>query len=148
MKRQLRIALVAHDNRKAEIVDWAVYNATMLAQHKLICTGTTGSLIGKAFEKKGVHADITCMHSGPLGGDAEIAALVVQKQIDLAVFLIDDLNPQPHEADIQMLLRQCRVHNIPIACNRYSADLMITSPLWDDETYVPTEPLYVKFIRS
>ena len=118
MKRQLRIALVAHDNRKAEIVDWAVYNATMLAQHKLFCTGTTGSLIKKAFEEKGIHADITCMHSGPLGGDAEIAALVVRHQIDLAVFLIDDLNPQPHEADIQMLLRQCRVHNVPIACNR------------------------------
>ncbi len=148
MNRKLKIALVAHDNRKAEIVDWAVYNATMLAEHKLICTGTTGSLIKKAFEKKGVQADITCMHSGPLGGDAEIAALVVQKQIDLAVFLIDDLNPQPHEADIQMLLRQCRVHNVPIACNRYSADLMITSPLWDDVTYVPTEPLYVKFNRE
>ncbi|HAH62543.1 MAG TPA: methylglyoxal synthase [Treponema sp.] len=148
MNRKLKIALVAHDNRKAEIVEWAVYNATMLAEHKLICTGTTGSLIKKAFEKKGVQADITCMHSGPLGGDAEIAALVVQKQIDLAVFLIDDLNPQPHEADIQMLLRQCRVHNVPIACNRYSADLMITSPLWDDGTYVPTEPLYVKFNRE
>lgn len=62
-----------------------------------------------------------------MGGDAEIAAMVVRKEIDLAVFLIDDLNPQPHEADIQMLLRQCRVHNVPIACNRYSADLMITS---------------------
>jgi methylglyoxal synthase len=148
MERILKIALVAHDNRKAEIVEWAVYNATMLAKHKLICTGTTGRLINKAFEEKGVHADITCMHSGPLGGDAEIAALVVQKQIDLAVFLIDDLNPQPHEADIQMLLRQCRVHNVPIACNRYSADLMITSPLWDDETYVPTEPMYIKFRRD
>lgn len=148
MERILKIALVAHDNRKAEIVEWAVYNATMLAKHKLICTGTTGKLINKAFEEKGVHADITCMHSGPLGGDAEIAALVVQKQIDLAVFLIDDLNPQPHEADIQMLLRQCRVHNVPIACNRYSADLMITSPLWDDATYIPTEPMYIKFSRE
>lgn len=148
MQRILKIALVAHDNRKMEIVEWAVYNAAMLAKHKLICTGTTGGLIRKAFEEKGVYADITCMHSGPLGGDAEIAALVVQKQIDLAVFLIDDLNPQPHEADIQMLLRQCRVHNIPIACNRYSADLMITSPLWDDETYIPTEPMYIKFNRD
>jgi methylglyoxal synthase len=148
MQRILKIALVAHDNRKMEIVEWAVYNATMLAKHKLICTGTTGGLIRKAFEEKVVSADITCMHSGPLGGDAEIAALVVQKQIDLAVFLIDDLNPQPHEADIQMLLRQCRVHNIPIACNRYSADLMITSPLWDDESYLPTEPMYIKFNRD
>jgi len=147
MNKQLTIALVAHDNRKADMVDWAVFNADMLSKHKLICTGTTGKLIQKALEDKGVDADITCMNSGPMGGDAEIAALVVRKQINLAVFLIDDLNPQPHEADIQMLLRQCRVHNVPIACNRYSADLMITSTLWDKEDYIPTEPLYIKFKR-
>ena len=147
MNKQLTIALVAHDNRKADMVDWAVFNADMLSKHKLICTGTTGKLIQNALEKKGVVVDITCMNSGPMGGDAEIAALVVRKQINLAVFLIDDLNPQPHEADIQMLLRQCRVHNVPIACNRYSADLMITSSLWDKDDYVPTEPRYVKFSR-
>ena len=147
MDKQLTIALVAHDNRKADMVDWAVFNADMLSKHKLICTGTTGKLIQKALEDKGVDADITCMNSGPMGGDAEIAALVVRKQINLAVFLIDDLNPQPHEADIQMLLRQCRVHNVPIACNRYSADLMITSTLWDKEDYIPTEPRYIKYKR-
>ena len=105
-------------------------------------------IFSRVMEEKGVTADIACMHSGPLGGDAEIAAMVVRKEIDLAVFLIDDLNPQPHEADIQMLLRQCRVHNVPIACNRYSADLMITSTLWDDDTYFPTEPKYVHFNRE
>ena len=147
MNKQLTIALVAHDNRKADMVDWAVFNADMLSKHKLICTGTTGKLIQKALEDKGVDADITCMNLGPMGGDAEIAALVVRKQINLAVFLIDDLNPQPHEADIQMLLRQCRVHNVPIACNRYSADLMITSTLWDKEDYIPTEPRYIKYKR-
>ena len=147
MNKQLTIALVAHDRRKADMVEWAVFNADMLSQHKLICTGTTGSLIQQAFEDKGVIADITCMNSGPLGGDAEIAALVVRKQINLAVFLIDDLNAQPHEADIQMLLRQCRIHNVPIACNRYSADLMITSSLWDNSDYMPTEPVYKKFDR-
>jgi methylglyoxal synthase len=147
MNKQLTIALVAHDNRKADMVDWAVFNADMLSKHKLICTGTTGKLIQKALEDKGVDVDITCMNSGPMGGDAEIAALVVRKQINLAVFLIDDLNPQPHEADIQMLLRQCRVHNVPIACNRYSADLMITSTLWDKEDYIPTEPRYIKYKR-
>ncbi len=148
MNKQLKIALVAHDNRKSDMVEWAVYNADMLSKHKLICTGTTGSLIQKALIDKGVEVDMTIMHSGPLGGDAEIAALVVRKQINLAVFLIDDLNAQPHEADIQMLLRQCRVHNVPIACNRYSADLMITSTLWDNDDYVPKEPRYVKFDRS
>ncbi|MBR7064400.1 MAG: methylglyoxal synthase [Treponema sp.] len=148
MKKNLRIALVAHDTRKADIVDWSVYNAEMLSHHELFCTGTTGGLIQKALEERGYFPKITRMHSGPLGGDAEIAALVVSKKIDLAIFLIDDLNPQPHEADIQMLLRQCRVHNVPIACNRYSADLMITSSLWDDEVYTPKEPMYVKFNRE
>ncbi len=100
-----------------------------------------------AFDSLDIVPDMTFVHSGPLGGDAEIAALVVQKKINLAIFLIDDLNSQPHEADIQMLLRQCRVHNVPIACNRYSADLMITSTLWDEENYKPTEPRYKKFIR-
>lgn len=146
--KQLTIALVAHDHRKADMVEWAVFNASFLSHHKLVCTGTTGTLILNAFKEKGIAADVTCMNSGPLGGDAEIAALVVRKQVDLAVFLIDDLNPQPHEADIQMLLRQCRIHNVPIACNRYSADLMITSTLWDKKDYVPTLPKYIKFKRK
>lgn len=148
MKRKLTIALVAHDHRKADMVDWAVYNADLLSHHNLVCTGTTGGLIKAAFEEKDIHVEITCMHSGPMGGDAEIAAMVVRNEVDLAVFLIDDLNPQPHEADIQMLLRQCRVHNVPIACNRYSADLMITSPLWDDVDYKPLSPRYIEFKRN
>jgi methylglyoxal synthase len=147
LNKQLTIALVAHDNRKADMVEWAVFNADMLSKHKLICTGTTGGLIEKAMVAKGVKVDITCMNSGPLGGDAEIAALVVRKQVNLAIFLIDDLSAQPHEADIQMLLRQCRIHNVPIACNRYSADLMITSTLWDKEDYTPSEPKYIRFKR-
>ena len=116
--------------------------------HHLVCTGTTGKLVREALNREGVFPEITCMNSGPMGGDAEIAAMVVRKEIDMAVFLIDDLNAQPHEADIMMLLRQCRIHNVPIACNRYSADLMITSTLWDDETYKPMEPLYRKFDRN
>jgi len=149
MQKQLTIALVAHDRRKSDMVEWAVHNVDTLAKHKLVCTGTTGGLIADAFKAKGVvNVDMTCMNSGPMGGDAEIAALVVRKQIDLAIFLIDDLYAQPHEADIQMLLRQCRVHNVPIACNRYSADLMITSSLWDNPDYVPLEPKYTVFKRK
>ena len=147
MKKQLKIALVAHDARKADMVEWAVFNASMLSKHKLICTGTTGGLIQKAFEDKKIKADINRTNSGPMGGDAEIAAMVVNKEIDFCVFLIDDMSANPHEADIQMLLRQCRIHNIPIACNRYSADLMITSPLWDEDDYKPTAPRYIKFKR-
>lgn len=148
MNKRLNIALVAHDQRKADMVDWVRYNAEYLSKHQLICTGTTGGLIKDAFREAGIEADVECMNSGPIGGDAEIAAMVVRQEIDLAVFLIDDLSPQPHEADIQMLLRQCRVHNVPIACNRISADLMISSRLWDDPCYEPTEQSYVKFDRS
>lgn len=148
MHKQLKIALVAHDARKADMVEWALYNSELLSQHKLICTGTTGKLIKEAFEERGIEVDITRKNSGPLGGDAEIAAMVVNKEIDFCVFLIDDMSANPHEADIQMLLRQSRVHNIPIACNRYSADLMITSPIWDDEDYIPSPPLYKPFYRD
>lgn len=147
-KEKLTIALVAHDNRKADMVDWARYNSDYLSHHHIVCTGTTGGLIKKAFDDIGVHADVTCMNSGPFGGDAEIAAMVVRHEVDLAVFLIDDLNPQPHEADIQMLLRQCRLHNIPIACNRISADLMISSTLWNDPNYTPAPQSYVSFNRQ
>lgn len=147
MQKRLTIALVAHDQRKADMVEWALHNVQLLALHKLVCTGTTGSLIRRAFQENGYQVEVECMNSGPLGGDAEIAAMVVRKQVDLAIFLIDDLSAQPHEADIQMLLRQCRVHNVPIACNRYSADLMITSTLWDSEDYVPSEPKYIHFQR-
>jgi methylglyoxal synthase len=149
MDKKLTIALVAHDNRKADMIEWAVHNVHFLSKHNLVCTGTTGGLISQAFEEKQItECKIKRMHSGPMGGDAEIAAMVVRKEIDLAIFLIDDLNPQPHEADIQMLLRQCRVHNVPIACNRYSADLMLTSTLWDDNSYVPMEPKYIHYSRN
>ena len=144
MKKQLTIALVAHDKRKADMVEWAVFNSKLLSKHKLICTGTTGGLIEKAFNKQGIEAEITRMNSGPMGGDAEIAALVVRKQVHFAIFLIDDLSAQPHEADIQMLLRQCRIHNVPIACNIHSADLMITSTLWNED-YSPKTPQYISF---
>lgn len=146
--RKLTIALVAHDRRKVDMVDWAIFNAETLSKHKLVCTGTTGGLIENAFKERGIEAEIVRMNSGPLGGDAEIAAMVVRHEINLAVFLIDDLNAQPHEADIQMLLRQCRVHNVPIACNRYSADLMITSSLWENDDYIPSVPQYITFNRE
>lgn len=147
MKDRLTIALVAHDHRKADIVDWARFNAEYLAHHHLVCTGTTGSLIKAALEEMGYQPDMQCMNSGPMGGDAEIAAMVVRNEIDFAVFLIDDLNAQPHEADIQMLLRQCRLHNVPIACNRITADLVISSTLWNNPDYHPAEQSYVRFDR-
>jgi len=116
MKKRLTIALVAHDNRKADLVEWAVFNSDELSKHHLVCTGTTGTLVKEAFEKKGVTADITCMHSGPLGGDAEIAALVVQHKINLAIFLIDDLNPQHTDVAASVSRTQCAYCLQPVQC--------------------------------
>lgn len=135
------IALIAHDARKADMIEWVEYNSETLAKNKLICTGTTGSLIEKTLKNKDIEPEITKMNSGPLGGDAQIASLVVEGKIDLCIFLIDDLSANPHEADILMLLRQCRIHNIPVACNRHSADLMVTSDLWGTD-YLPSVPTY------
>jgi len=149
-----RIVLIGHDKRKQDLVEWVKYNADVLLDNDLYCTGTTGKLIEEALHEyvmnskngfKLIH--ITKFNSGPMGGDAQIAAMVVTGQIDLCIFLIDDLSANPHEADIQMLLRQCRIHNIPVACNRHSADLMITSDLWGTD-YIPKVPQYVEFKRN
>jgi len=132
MNKKLTIALVAHDKRKADMIEWAVHNANFLSGQNLVCTGTTGGLVKQAFAEHGHEADnIRCMHSGPMGGDAEIAAMVVRKKIDLAIFLIDDLSPQPHEADIQMLLRQCRVHK--------PCGMMTHTSRWNQNTSISTE---------
>ena len=149
MIKNKTIALIAHDARKHDIVEWVTHNAYTLMRNKLICTGTTGKLIEdtlNAYAGDSTISNVTKKKSGPLGGDAQIAAMVVEGKIDLCVFLIDDLTANPHEADIQMLLRQCRIHNIPVACNRHSADLMVTSDLWGTK-YAPTEPTYVTFQR-
>jgi methylglyoxal synthase len=141
------IALIAHDMRKADMLEWVQHNINTLQNNKLVCTGTTGKLIKDMFEQNSVTTlGFDIKKSGPLGGDAQIAAMVVEGKIDLCIFLIDDLSSNPHEADIMMLLRQCRLHNIPVACNRHSADLMITSELWGT-SYTPTEPTYTEFKR-
>ena len=144
------IALIAHDRRKADMIDWVEYNASILLNNNLVCTGTTGKLVNDilmdAFDLNG-NSIVKSVNSGPMGGDAEIAAMVVNKEIDFCVFFIDDLNPNPHEADIQMLLRQCRIHNIPVACNRSSADFIISSNLWEKD-YISTPPTYVNYERT
>jgi methylglyoxal synthase len=141
------IAIIAHDRRKVDMIQWVRHNSETLSKNRLVCTGTTGGMVEKALKEEGVDPEIIKMNSGPMGGDAQIASLVVEGKIDLCVFLIDDLSANPHEADIQMLLRQCRIHNIPVACNRHSADLMITSELWGTG-YVPSKPSYHKFDRK
>ena len=149
------IALIAHDRRKADMVDWVKYNADVLIYNNLVATGTTGNLIEDIIYESWLDSDqeeintpeIDKKLSGPIGGDAEIAAMVVNGQIDFCVFLIDDLNPNPHEADIQMLLRQCRIHNIPVACNRSTADFIISSNLWQSD-YKATKPIYKDYDRN
>lgn len=151
MIKNRTIALIAHDARKKDMMDWVKYNIETLQKNKMVCTGTTGSLIEKIIKKYAEEnnidaAEIIKMNSGPLGGDAQIATMIVEGKVDLCIFLIDDLTANPHEADILMLLRQSRIHNIPVACNRHSADLMITSDLWGTD-YMPTKPIYAKFER-
>jgi methylglyoxal synthase len=159
MIRNKTIALIAHDRRKADMEEWCKYNASTLLLNKLVCTGTTGKVVEDVlidYRQLAMEAleyiedpqeiNLVKVKSGPMGGDAQIASMVVEGRIDLCVFLIDDLYANPHEADILMLLRQCRIHNIPVACNRHSADLMITSELWGTD-YSPSDPKYLKFIR-
>ena len=125
--RPLRIGLVAHDHKKRDLVEWARYNLAFLARHELWATGTTGTLLERELEQP-----VGKLQSGPLGGDQQMGALIAEGRIDLLVFFSDPLEPQPHDPDVKALLRLAVVWNIPIACNRASADFMISSPLMDD----------------
>ncbi len=122
------IALIAHDGMKQDLVEWALYNKGTLAQHFLYGTSSTGHLI---MAKTGL--PVTCYHSGPLGGDQQIGAKIVEGQIDFLIFFWDPLMPQPHDPDVKALLRISVLHNIPTASNRATADFMISSPLMTNE---------------
>jgi methylglyoxal synthase len=133
-----RIALIAHDNRKADMLEWARFNRGTLARHELFGTGTTGGLIAQALDLP-VHRFL----SGPLGGDQQVGAWLAEGRLDIVVFFWDPLQPQPHDVDVKALLRIAVVHNCPIACNRATADFLLSSPLLG-EPYAPIrEPVGV-----
>lgn len=151
MELSKSIALVAHDNRKQDLVEWVEYNYQTLLQHKLICTGTTGRLVEETIhrkmrEKKEEFAfEITRLKSGPLGGDQQLGALIAEGGIDLLIFFWDPMQPQPHDVDVKALLRITVVYNIPTACNRSTADFLISSHLLR-EVYQPSLVDYSKYI--
>jgi methylglyoxal synthase len=152
MKHQKAIALVAHDNRKRDLIEWVSWNHAILAGHRLICTGTTGRLVEEALAQMAMESvdaipppAIRKLKSGPLGGDQQLGAMIAEGQIDVVIFFWDPMQPQPHDVDVKALLRIAVVYNIPIACTRSTADFLISSPLMT-RSYEPAPTDYTVYI--
>ena len=139
-EKEKKIALIAHDNKKKDLIEWATYNKKALAKHKLVATGTTGKLIEDALDRK-----ITKVLSGPLGGDQQIGAMIASGDIDMVFFFFDPMEAQPHDSDVKALLRLVVAWNLPMACDRTTADFLITSKFMQ-EVYEYKLPDYTHYL--
>ena len=151
MESVKRIALVAHDNRKRHMAEWVEYNWNTLLGHRLVCTGTTGRLVEEALKRKAgdqypAAYEIRMLKSGPLGGDQQLGAMIAENQIDAIIFFWDPMSPHPHDVDVKALLRIAVLYNLPIACNRSSADFIISSSLLS-KPYTPELIDYSAYIE-
>jgi methylglyoxal synthase len=140
LKARKRVALIAHDHKKPELIEWAVYNKAVLSRHELYATGTTGKLL-----EDNLDVPVRKMLSGPLGGDQQIGSMVAEGSIDVVIFFWDPMEALPHDPDIKALLRLCAVWNIPMACNRTTADFLLTSPLMHQD-YEAILPDYTQYL--
>lgn len=141
MPARKRIALVAHDHKKQDLIEWAAQNKIALVRHELYATGTTGYLLEAELDRS-----VRKLMSGPLGGDQQIGAMIASGEIDVLIFFWDPMEAQPHDTDIKALLRLVAVWNIPVACDRASADFLMTSPLMSEpyDCHVPDYSDYLK----
>jgi len=141
------IGLVAHDNRKNDLLDWVRFNAKQLSKHKLVCTGTTGKLIYNLMVELEFSPEMELLKSGPLGGDQELGSKISHDEIDILIFLWDPMSTQPHDVDVKALNRLAVLYNIPTANNRSTADYIISSKVFKDVTYVPIKKDYSIYIN-
>jgi methylglyoxal synthase len=140
LNKRKRIALVAHDHKKADLIDWSVYNKTVLARHELYATGTTGRMLEENLDRP-----VKQLLSGPLGGDQQIGAMIASGDLDILIFFWDPMEAQPHDSDVKALLRLGVAWNIPMACDRATADFIMTSPCMHDE-YEAVVPNYSHYL--
>ena len=141
LEKRKKIALIAHDNKKKDLIEWATYNKAALAKHSLVATGTTGKLVEEALDQP-----VKKLLSGPLGGDQQIGAMIATGDIDVIFFFFDPMEAQPHDSDVKALLRLAVAWNLPMACDRTTADFLMTSRFMH-EVYEYKLPDYTDYLK-